>query len=435
MKIETPGPSVYARVVVMLFRLASLTLVAIIGFSTGAVLKQDKGRTPRDLPAPASRVVNGEDVTDKKEFEFVVDLSMDRNRVSSTRYCTGTLIRPNIVLTAAHCVLHNGELGETTYATVGSVVLADAEEGKAPSQSFRAVAGYVHPEYEGLGSPNDVALLLLDGVSHVPTVKLAQMSPAENTKTWIVGYGILAIGTVEASAQAVTVMPRKLQKTALRIKKRNFCDIPDSLQTPPGMLCTAGVKEGSSACRGDSGGGLFADVDGKKEQVGIVSYGDAQCMSEDSGVFTDVASVREWIDHGAERLQKLAVTPLSMEINGTTRSVLHHAVADAYHKGHPLFAKPVYSSSVKFLQIKTDRSHAKRVQVSLCTKKGKVPARLHLVEDATRNVTYSAHKGCEGGQAGVRLTFDTRDSADVIALTNATPNEHYEVLVSGVSEQ
>lgn len=306
-----------------------MLLAGLSGLVSAAPLKKevatsgdDASTASVDIDQAMSRVVHGEAVKSAADWQFVVDLSQAKDFVSKTRFCTGTLIRDNVVLTAAHCVLNNGDMGDGTFATAGRINLQDEHSDNSGSETLRAVAAVAHPEYTGLGSPKDVALLLLESSAKKNVVKLADATPDEGTETTVVGYGLSVLGTVEATHNRVEVLPSKLQMTKLRIEKRDFCDESrpgmsapmtqegqSSPVTAEGMLCTSGVKHGSSACRGDSGGGLFAlrKKGGKKEavQVGIVSYGDAQCMSEDSGIFTDVASVRDWIDHTADRLNDI----------------------------------------------------------------------------------------------------------------------------------
>ena len=65
------------------------------------------------------------------------------------------------------------------------------------------------------------------------------------------------------------------------------------------MLC-AGVDEGGKdSCQGDSGGPLFLNgSDGKRIQVGIVSWGTGCALRGKPGVYASVAYHREWIvDH------------------------------------------------------------------------------------------------------------------------------------------
>lgn len=52
--------------------------------------------------SPSARVIHGTPVESKDEYQFVVDLAKDPEHISTSRFCTGTLIKANIVLTAAH---------------------------------------------------------------------------------------------------------------------------------------------------------------------------------------------------------------------------------------------------------------------------------------------------------------------------------------------
>ncbi|KAI0562721.1 Trypsin [Gracilaria domingensis] len=283
-----------------------LCAASLLLLSESAVVSNQQNDS--QLDHASSRVIHGVPVTDQKEYPFVVDLSRHDMAISSSRFCTGTLVTPDIVLTAAHCVLNDG-YDSPVFATIGRIELEDKHSRNEHAQTFRTIASIAHPEYTGLGSPNDVALVLLNESSSAPTVKLADSAPKKDDVAWVVGYGIQMLGTVEKSAQPVEVLSGRLQKTALRIEEKSFCDGPQGQwKTADGMICTAGVKEGSSACRGDSGGGLFlleqtAENEREAVQVGVVSYGDAKCASEESGVFTDVASNLDWIKASAEKLQ------------------------------------------------------------------------------------------------------------------------------------
>jgi hypothetical protein len=88
----------------------------------------------------------------------------------------------------------------------------------------------------------------------------------------IVGYGIEALGAVESNGQALGVTPSGLQKPRLAIESHCLCTLPE-FETVKGMLCTFGLRYGSSAVRGDPAGGLFGEnTTHRKTQVGIVSY-------------------------------------------------------------------------------------------------------------------------------------------------------------------
>ena len=61
----------------------------------------------------------------------------------------------------------------------------------------------------------------------------------------------------------------------------------------------AGAKKGKDSCGGDSGGPLVCrQKDGSWTQVGLVSWGSAECGEKGKpGVYTWVANYIDWIDN------------------------------------------------------------------------------------------------------------------------------------------
>ena len=106
------------------------------------------------------------------------------------RMCTGTLVAPDTVLTAAHCVLEAGDIP----AQPGEVVFAAGWRSGAPAADARAAALRLHPEFEaGLASGeirvlHDLALLTLpaklDGIAPIATAPLPEGDPV----LAIIGY-------------------------------------------------------------------------------------------------------------------------------------------------------------------------------------------------------------------------------------------------------
>lgn len=377
-----------------------------------------------------ARIINGESVKSRDEFPFVVDLSESDVAISSRRFCTGTLIDRTTVLTAAHCVINQGYRAPV-YATVGRVELEDGHRDNLPSATLRTVASMVHPEYNGIGSPYDVAVLLLNKTCESsPPVALTTESADNGTRTWVVGYGIQTIGTLEETARPIKILAGRLQKSQLRIVPRGECDLPSiGLTTEEGLLCTKGMKLGASACMGDSGGGLFRLVDGDNNnhgngkgivQVGIVSYGDSHCASEESGVFTDVANVREWIRYASTRLHSLLhSSPVDLHMDdsdvGTELShtdTLGGKLLDKY--AHDLHAEQVAihgqnhtgEHNVKHYTVTTNFSKKTDVHVSLCNSIKLKGARAILATTGAalsvrvdgRNKTMTNHGSCAQGK-------------------------------------
>lgn len=350
--------------------------------------EQQNGRKKDDeYLKPSARIINGETVKSNEDFPFVVDLSGSDTEISSKRFCTGTLIDHNTILTAAHCVINQGYVSPV-YATIGRIELEDNHIDNKPSSTYRTIASMVHPLYNGIGSPYDVAILLLnESCESIRPVSLTTQTPPLNSKPWVVGYGIQRIGTAEEVTRPVKVLAGRLQKSQLEVIDRKYCDIPQAdLHTEEGLLCTKGIKLGASACMGDSGGGLFLknDTTSLIKQVGIVSYGDSQCASEESGVFTDVSHVLKWIRSSSGKLEGLihSSTSLQLVLNDNNKSTDHydhmggkmlvHFKSNGVYDKHDLSNSAErtvfsdYAHHTKYYSVSTKFSKPTNVKVSLC---------------------------------------------------------------------
>lgn len=417
------------------FLLASAVASTLV-LGWGTPILNDSSKYASKLPETISRVLNGVPVSNDTEYPFVVDLSAHPVAISSSRFCTGTLIHPSILLTAAHCVLNEGYPNHI-YATVGRIELQDDHETNENKETFKTIASIVHPEYRGVGSPNDIAVMLLNDSSKVTPVALSKTTPKDESQAWVVGYGIKDIGTVEGIGQHVELMSGRLQKTALRIKEKSFCDIPGSrLKTQDGMLCTAGVKEESSACKGDSGGGLFthpevAGLGVAKNaqtgtiQVGVVSYGDAHCMSEDSGVFTDVASVKDWIDVAASKLRE-ASSSLRLDLDGEASASVTHSVERASEDPIHFIARitapgqDTLSHNTTFYAVHTKFKKEKLVSASLCDESSNSGSNLLMVSNVdSKSTVDSSSPSCLNGKLS-SLSYRSGTGTHVIGVTSTS---------------
>lgn len=172
--------------------------------------------------------------------------------------CTATLVAPQVVLTAAHCVEH-----ATSY--VGFIVGTDY---RSPERTFRAASWHMHPMFAGtsggFGQPQyDIAVVLLEedatayGLEPVQ-VNMSTFSLVGQT-VQLVGYGMTSPGDYYNSTRWWTTMPVS-QQTAL--------------------VYTADGEGVTGICQGDSGGPMLFDVPGQGVSVmGVVSGGDSyDCM-------------------------------------------------------------------------------------------------------------------------------------------------------------
>jgi secreted trypsin-like serine protease len=192
--------------------------------------------------------------------------------------CTGTLVAPNVVVTAAHCVVG----GCASRVFVGPDV-ASPTDGEIIEVASTAVhQGYDPP----LSRAHDVAVLIL--ANEVTGVSPRSMAPrgalAGATSVLVVGYG-----TTDTDGSS-------------GYGNRKKVDVPlVSGEVPVGQDLVVEFVAGRpllerDSCRGDSGGPAYVDLNGSWFLSGVTSRavpGRRTCG--DGGIYSSVAEFEPWI--------------------------------------------------------------------------------------------------------------------------------------------
>uniref|UniRef100_A0A182PCQ7 trypsin n=1 Tax=Anopheles epiroticus TaxID=199890 RepID=A0A182PCQ7_9DIPT len=230
---------------------------------------------PRQHRGNGPRIVGGFEI-DVSEAPYQVSLQyLDSHR------CGGSVLNSKWVLTAAHCTVGKPEftfsvrLGSSFHATGGTVVAV--------------VRTIEHPNYNDVNIDYDYALLELESEltfsDVVQPVELPEQDePVEaGTMTTVSGWG-----NTHSSVESNDV----LRAANVPIVSQEECRKVYSAKTiTDQMLCAGYQQGGKDACQGDSGGPLVSH--GKL--IGIVSWGAGCAQPGFPGVYSRVASVRDWV--------------------------------------------------------------------------------------------------------------------------------------------
>lgn len=169
--------------------------------------------------------------------------------------CTGTLISPSVVLTAAHCVA-SGPLA----------IVAVFFPGGPTGVQYDVVAYDIEPEFSSnvLAVADIAVLLLASPVAGVTPMPLATRTPRPGAKGIIVGYGedeTGRFGLKEFGTIRLKKCPRTFPAGGL---------VRGQLSR---SLCWRPKQRHQDTCHGDSGGPLVA----KSALAGVTSGGYPDC--------------------------------------------------------------------------------------------------------------------------------------------------------------
>ena len=199
---------------------------------------------------------------------------------SRGNFCTGSMIAPKIVLTAAHCVQPGAEYRLVDYST-GAPVL----------QKIRAVA--IHPGFrmeamQAHRATADVALLQLE-------------QPVKGKAAASLGMPNIPIsvgGRFTIAGIGVTVRGDGKSGGPIRIAGLVATGRPGTLQIRLVDPIGQGTRDGLGACTGDSGAPVFEDKPGGPAIVGVVSWSTGPNGSAGCGGMTGVTPLtlyRDWL--------------------------------------------------------------------------------------------------------------------------------------------
>ena len=238
----------------MKFKLILITLLAVACGKEGETVKSSSSTL---------KIVNGKEVgQDDPAIKSTVGIFRkgDTNRPT----CSGTLVGPNHIVTAAHCL--------------DKEPLKIGFGQKANETTFKVASYMKHPDYV---SYPDIGLIVFDGMIDPKKHKIVDIRPPiKGEKILISGFGITSSSKRDHGVLRIT------QTKVSRINKKTlqFYSVPDR----------------KGPCNGDSGGPVFVKEGEALVLIGATSGG-LDC-SLGGAIYTNVSEFENWMTEAFDKL-------------------------------------------------------------------------------------------------------------------------------------
>jgi hypothetical protein len=274
---------------------------------------------------PADAIVGGQ-VAPPGTFGYVTFVGLSVGD-GTAYYCTGALVAPSVVLTAAHCaVLLTTPQFPVSAFTVGTgrLDLADTTTGQVLGVSGVVIS----PTWSPTTNVGDLALLQLAQPSSALTMPIAPQSDEgivnqPGTNIIIAGWGL---------TNATGPLPTQLHWVDLSIQSDKYCGqqfVAPQAYDPVSMFCASQPGTLAAACPGDSGAPAIVQwAPGQYEVIGVASMKvGTNCDPPDA--FARITYASTWLTNEIGILQATAPPAETPTAGSPTQTVLLPPAAKA----------------------------------------------------------------------------------------------------------
>ena len=308
-----------------------------------------------DVGGVTAGVVGGWAATDAQIFATVEI----RRTGAASGFCSGVLISPLLIATAAHCAVVESEPGVVGPAAPRSLqVVAGHLSSRAADQSMirQVTAVRVHEDYDhdfimgrnrsgagqgGIGSPNDIALLFIaapfDSAAVAPMLTPTRQHElvGYGDVGFVAGYGVYDLEGGQAGELYISDAIIDIIGTQELLTRRT-----DTL---------------GDSCYGDSGGPLYVPTEEGDFVVGLVSRGrsDVERDCGDGGVYTLLSAHLPWIARTAGDVFQPRAEPREQEVSFLAEGAepISAAKGGALHRYGSCAASPPASGAESWVSL------------------------------------------------------------------------------------
>eukprot|EP00986_Skeletonema_menzelii_P004434 scaffold1493_cov147-Skeletonema_menzelii.AAC.7 len=226
-----------------------------------------------------TRIINGIEATPSR-YPYIASL-----QVGGHHFCGGSIIAPDIVLTAGHCNGAQQDL-DIYRVVVGRYDLGETWKGR----SIKMIREVLHPLYDVDSVDNDFNVVqLAEPIREEEGVGMVKLNsdgavPVVGAATTVMGWG--DTNPLEGETEVSDVLMETKVFAVFTSMKGKVTE---------NMLC-AWAKD-TDGCQGDSGGPLVVTGNTPDQDllVGVVSWGLGCAEEEFPGVYSRVSAQHEWI--------------------------------------------------------------------------------------------------------------------------------------------